>query len=307
MRAATVKDASDIFRLPEFVDEKGENLPLSNFSASEWTLAGGGESLRALEKIRRAGKPLGKIVGGRLYRGVVTGCNDAFVIDGKTRERLIAKDPKSAEIIKPWLRGRDVKKWGGARAGLCFLFVRRDTDIGKYPAVLNHLRKHKPALLKRSAPGDDLWFAIQAQTAYHREFEKPKIIYPDIAMAMRATHDKTGAFCANTVYMIPTDDLSVLGFLNSRAFDWFARHTFGTLDDPWAGGFLRFFARGMSTVPFPPMDKGVKGEISRRVEAILRDPSGAKVPRLEAEVDAIVNRLYGLTAAEVRLVESGGG
>ena len=237
----------------------------------------------------------------------MTGYNDAFVIDGETRENLVAEDPKSAEIIKPWLRGKDLGKWGAKWAGLYFLFVRHSTDMREYPAILKHLKRHKPALLNRSAPGDDLWHAVQARTAYHRAFDEPKIVYPDIAKVMRAAYDKTGMFGGNTIYIIPTKDLSVLGFLHSRAFDWFARNTFSSLGDPWHGGRLRFLAQNMERVPFPPMGRRDRGNIARRVEAILRDPFDAEVPRLEAEVDAIVNRLYGLTAAEVRLVESGGG
>ncbi|MDV7393366.1 type II restriction endonuclease, partial [Arthrospira platensis SPKY1] len=66
---------------------------------------------RVLERIRAAGKPLGEYVQGRFYYGIKTGLNEAFVINGETRTRLIAEDPKSAEIIKPFLRGRDVKRW----------------------------------------------------------------------------------------------------------------------------------------------------------------------------------------------------
>ena len=303
---ATVKREEDILCLTDFVDEHGETRLLSDFSAGEWSLVGGEESFRLLEKIRRTGKPLGNIIGGRLYRGVVTGCNGAFVIDEKTRAKLIAEDSQSAELVKTWLRGRDIGKWEAKWAELHFLFVRHETDITKYPAVLKHLRRHRRALLKRSTPGADLWFAVQAQTAYHREFEKPKIVYPDIAKAMRATYDKTGAFCGNTAYFIPTDDLSILGVLNSRLFGWFCRHTFGTLDNPWEEGFLRFFARGMLRAPFPLIGKDDKAEISRRVNAILRSPSGSEVPRLESEIDEIVSRLYGLTPSEVRLVEGEG-
>ena len=304
---ATVKMEEDISRLAEFVTNEGKDRSLADFSAKSWTLVGGDNTMRLLEKMRRVGQPLEKVVSGKIYYGIKTGCNEAFVIDEDTRAKLIAEDSKSAEIIKPWLRGRDLEKWGTKWAGFYFLFVRRDTDIEKYPAVLRHLRRHKKALLKRSTPGADLWFAVQTPTAYYREFDEPKIIYPDIAKMMRATYDKTGAFCGNTAYFIPTGDLSVLGFLNSRVFDWFARHTFGTLDDPWDGGFLRFFTRGMSAVPFPPMDKKAKLEISRRVEAILGDSSEPEVVRLESEIDQIVNGLYGLTASEVALLGKGGG
>ena len=155
-------------------------------------------------------------------------------------------------------------------------------------------------------PGERLWYAVQAQTAYHWAFDEPKIVYPDIAKKMRATYDKSGMFGGNTIYIIPTKDLSILGFLHSRVFDWFARNTFSVLGDPWYGGRLRFFAQNMVQVPFPPMDKGDKAEISRRVNAILRSPSGSEVPRLESEIDEIVSRLYGLTPSEVRLVEGEG-
>ena len=57
------------------------------------------------------GTPLGEYVQGRIHMGVKTGLNEAFVIDQAMRDELVAADPKSAEIIKPWLRGRDIKRW----------------------------------------------------------------------------------------------------------------------------------------------------------------------------------------------------
>ncbi|NJP06034.1 MAG: class I SAM-dependent DNA methyltransferase [Chloroflexaceae bacterium] len=67
--------------------------------------------LGLLQKLREAGTPLGEYVQGRFYRGVLTGLNEAFVVDRATRDRLIAEDASSAEVLKPYLRGRDVKRW----------------------------------------------------------------------------------------------------------------------------------------------------------------------------------------------------
>src|SRR5207245_662954 len=67
--------------------------------------------LRLLEKLRRAGKPLGEYVNGRWYWGIKTGLNEAFVVDRDTRDRLISRHKSSAGILKPILRGRDVKRW----------------------------------------------------------------------------------------------------------------------------------------------------------------------------------------------------
>ena len=64
-----------------------------------------------LEKLRKAGKPLGEYVDGKFYRGIITGLNEAFVVDRTTRDSLIAEHPSSAEVLKPLLRGKDVKRW----------------------------------------------------------------------------------------------------------------------------------------------------------------------------------------------------
>ena len=96
--------------------------------------------IRLFERLMNQGTPLGKFVKGRMYRGVVTGLNEAFVIDQAKREELIAEDPRSSELIKPWLRGRDIKRWQSEWAGLYVIFANRGVDIRQYPAVEEHLR-----------------------------------------------------------------------------------------------------------------------------------------------------------------------
>ena len=105
-----VRDAGTIARLGEEVPRQSWSLPQAALLRSGWTLERP-DVLRLVEKLRSAGRPLGEVVGGRFYRGIVTGLNAAFAIDEATRQRLIAEDARSAEIIKPWLRGRDVKRW----------------------------------------------------------------------------------------------------------------------------------------------------------------------------------------------------
>jgi hypothetical protein len=78
---------------------------------------------RLRQKIREAGKPLGEVVSGQIYRGVVTGLNEAFVIDQKTRDALVAADPKSAAILKPFLEGKDLKPWRAEWRGLCLIYT----------------------------------------------------------------------------------------------------------------------------------------------------------------------------------------
>ena len=128
------------------------------------------------------GTPLGEFVKGRLYMGVKTGLNEAFVIDQAKRDELIEEDPRSAELIKPWLRGRDIGRWKAESAGLYIIFTSRGVDIEKYPAILEHLKWFRTDLEKRATANVHPWYELQQpQEGIYHEFAVPKIIWPDIA------------------------------------------------------------------------------------------------------------------------------
>ncbi|MEN8216616.1 MAG: TaqI-like C-terminal specificity domain-containing protein [Pseudomonadota bacterium] len=285
---AIIKDKAEIEQVAESVAKRGFTMQPSDLSHDGWTLESE-DVLNLMKKLRKIGTPLGEYVQGRFYRGVLTGFNDAFVIDAATRDKLIAEDAKSAELIKPWLRGRDIRKWRVEWADLYVIFTRRGTDIEKYPAIKQHLEQFREDLepkisskqKKGRKPGSYKWFEIQDNIAYYAEFERAKIIYPDIATLMRGCYDTIGAFCANTLYILPTEDLYILAILHSSLFDWYARYEFQSLGDPWAGGRLRFFTQYMEKVPIFPATDTQKVPIIERVNTILTDPTAPDVRRLE--------------------------
>ena len=80
-----------------------------------------------LAKLRSKGEPLGEYVNGRFYRGIITGFNEAFVVDGETKDRLIDEDSSSAEFLKPYLRGRDVKRWKVTSQDLYLIKIESST------------------------------------------------------------------------------------------------------------------------------------------------------------------------------------
>ena len=316
--AGGVKDIDDI---ADFVHEHGESLPIRQcLAGQEWVVHKGNSAWPLLAKMRRVGRTLHASGPVQIRMGIKTGCNAAFVIDKETRDKLIAEDEKSAEIIKPWIRGRDICKWRTESETLYIISVVSSANhqwpwsgmaeeaekifAEQYSAIYRHLSNYRKQLKGRT-DRVAFWWELRS-CDYYEEFNSSKIFYPDIAQAMRGTYDETGMLCGNTAYILATDDLSLLGFFHSQAFDWYARYAFQALGSPWHQGGLRFFAQSMERVPIPPMDKGDKAEISRRVNAILRSPSGSEVPRLESEIDEIVSRLYGLTPSEVRLVEGEG-
>jgi len=117
-------------------------------------------------------------VGGRFYYGIKTGFNEAFVVDRATRDQLIAEHPSSAELLKPFLRGRDVKRWRVEPQDLWLIFTRHGVEIERYPAILRHLSQYKAELMPGVAggrkPGSYKWYEIQDNVAYWHELVAPE-------------------------------------------------------------------------------------------------------------------------------------
>lgn len=289
-------------------------MPVSALNPEGWNLEQP-EVLALMEKLKKVGTPLGEYVKGRFYYGIKTGFNEAFVIDEETKNRLIKEDPKSEELIKPWLRGRDIKKWKAEWAGLYLVSIpssanktctwsdetaeTRARKIFKntYPAIHDHLTQWEDNLTKRDDQGK-FWWELRSCVYYH-EFNQTKIIYPDIAQAPEFTWDESKSLLGNTAYIIPTNEKWLLGLLNSNLFWWFYLNISSTI----RGGFVRFIAQYMEQFPIPFVTESQKDPIIKRVKTILANPDSPDVPRLEAEINNLVYNLYGLTPEEIKIVE----
>jgi len=176
---ATFTDVTQIEKPEQTLKEIGFTLSSNDLKEEGWTLERPA-LLALMEKLRKAGKPLGEYVQGKFYRGILTGLNEAFVIDETTRKKLLDEDPKSAELIKPWLRGRDIKKWKAKWTGLYILYIPWHFKLNKFYAVYKYLSQFQEQLENRneSERGRYEWYALQRYAAdYYQEFDKPKIIW----------------------------------------------------------------------------------------------------------------------------------
>lgn len=302
---AIFNDPQQIDDVSESVSEIGFPMPIKSLSEEGWTLDRP-EVLNLMAKLKAKGVPLGEYVKGKFYYGIKTGLNEAFVIDEATRKRLIKEDPKSKEIIKPWLRGRDIKKWHAEWAGLYVIFTRRGVEIKRYPAIKRYLEQFKVDLMPKSSenqkrgrkPGAYEWYEIQDNIAYFAEFERPKIVCPDIATEPKFAWEDKNSYLGNTAYIFPEGGLYLLGLLNSRLVSYFYLKISATI----RGGFVRFIQQYLEQIPvFPATDKQ-KASIVKRVEAILNGPTCPDVSRLEKDIDELVFGLFGLTTEEINLV-----
>lgn len=260
--------------------------------------------LRLLEKLRRAGQPLGEYVQGRFYYGIKTGLNEAFVVDRATRDRLVAEHPSSAEVLKPFLRGRDVKRWRVEPKDLWLIFTRRGIDIKKYPAIYEHLLQYKdrltPGIPGGRKPGSYKWYEIQDNIAYWQEFEQPKIVYPNICKRNEFAWDDQEFYTNQKAFIIPRSTKFLLGVLNSNVIFWL----FGKLLAKLQHDFYEPSSIFMKDFPIPISSN--TESLESLVEQILKSKNenpDADVTVLEKEIDQLVYRLYELTEEEIRLVE----
>lgn len=272
------------------VQQEGQVLPPDAIKGASWVLTDAA-SADKLRKMGKAGMPLGEHVNGQMYRGVLTGFNTAFVIDGSKRQELIRKDPKSAEVIRPLVVGDDIRKWHIRPRDRWLIGTRIGVDIKRYPAIFAHLKQWQEELEKRWDKGEH-WWELRA-CAYYDAFDKPKIVFPDIAKKPRFTFDRSGAYLANTAYIIPVDDLFLLGLLNSTPVWRFAEQTFSCLGDPEKGGRFRFIYQSMEKIPIPDASDADKQAISALVQKCL-DARGVDCEAWEREIDERVSALYGL-------------
>lgn len=282
----------------------GFDLPPEAIDGAEWRLTRT-ETINRLERMRAGTRPLGEYVGGRIYYGVKTGFNRAFVIDAATRDALIAADPNSAKLIKPFIVGKDIRRWVVDYRDRWLIFARRGIDIDKYSAIHNHLAQWREELIPKAPdapqrapgrkPGSYKWYEIQDNIAYFPVFAGPKIVFPDIAKEPRFALDRAGAYCVNTTYLIPTSDLFLLGLLNSSVVEQF----FVQLGAQIRGDYLRFFTQYVEQIPIPTTAREDRAAIEQLVERCLdAHGHGLEVTQAEAEINARVARLYGLESAD---------
>jgi len=294
-------DDVDKESFPALVAQSGFDMPQSSLQKGGWQIE---PTVKRdlLARIRAAGVPLGDYVEGRFYRGILTGYNDAFVIDGATRAALIATDAKSAEIIKPFLRGRDVKRWRVEPQDLWLIFTRRGTDIDAYPAIKAHLEcfraalEPKPADWEASAEqpewpgrktGSYEWYDIQDNVAYWESFLEPKIILPAIEKTVAYAPDSTGYFSNDKTSIIVSPDWRyIIACLNSTVSWWVTQ----TLYAGRAGGFFEFKPMYVNEFPIPKLD-----DLGRKIalEVLVNIMAGNhQNPALEHLLNALVYELY---------------
>lgn len=248
---------------------------------------------------------------GRCYRGILTGFNKAFIIDKEIFQKLTREDSKSLEIIYPILEGRDIKKWSvNFDQSKWIIFTRRGTDISKYPAVENFLRNYIKYLTPKISneqligrkKGNYKWFEVQDVVDYYNEFEKPKIIFPNLQNTNKFAFDDTGVYLNAPAVFLPSDDKALLALLNSKVV-W---HFLKSICVIRSGGYIEVKPQYFEQIPIPNLDSKAQTKLTELAEKAIQEKGNnqqADVSEIESQINQLVYQLYDLTEEEIKIIE----
>lgn len=228
------------------------------------------------EKLSAGGKKLGGICE-CMYTGVKTGLDEAFVVSTEQAAKMIAKHPRSAEIIKPLTQGTHIRSWYVEVSDQRLLFCQRGIDMTNYPAVLEHLEQFRSQLAPRGSdplitdsgrkPGSYKWYEIQDTVAFAPVFEQPMITWPDITNCPRFSILDAGNFIGMTAFVIPNSDPYLLAVLSSWASWFFISKTAQPLRLRSGRWQYRLKGQYMENIPIPDapaVDRTTLGKLAER-------------------------------------------
>lgn len=307
----------DFKDLSGYVAKYGLEVDQSSLGGDTWSISEK-DSQSIIRKIETQGVALKKYTHEPL-RGILTGFNEAFVIDEETKNRLILADPKNSEIIKPTVRGKDIIPYGIEETKLWLIITKDGIDVPKdYPEIYKHLTKYQEALEKRDDQGK-FWYNLRP-CKYYGEFEKPKIIYGDISLQNRFTIDTKNYYPLKTCFIIPNADKYLLALLNSKLLEFYMRQQFPILGDPQKGGRMLHGTTYMNKVPIKIIDNIRQQPILRLVDKMLslneciieigdkktdeRTRLEEELKRIDKEINNLVYGIYGISEKERAIIEA---
>jgi len=252
-------------------------------------------------KIETVGTPL-KDWDINIYRGVLTGCNEAFIIDSQKRDEILTncqtedERKRTAELIRPILRGRDIKRYGYVDNGLYLINTHNGIrgripriKIEDYPAVKAHLDQYWDKIATRADKGDTPYNLRNC--AYLEDFSKQQIVWielsddPKFALAEKI-------MSVNTVFFITGEHiLHLLGLLNSKLITWYFRHCIGTTSGVGTNRWLKYT---IEQIPMAP--------VSAKLEELSFLISQNYVEEKNQEIDLFVCQLYNLNEEEISYI-----
>ncbi|EAH7131495.1 Eco57I restriction-modification methylase domain-containing protein [Campylobacter coli] len=319
--------AYDIGLYKDYAEFSQNSLSKESFTFSD-------ENTSVLKaKIERIGTPLKEWQGLDIYRGILTGYNEAFIITTEKRNEILAncKDEaekeRTAKLIRKMLRGRDIKRYSYEWAGLWVIFIpwhfpnvekpktmlENEQDLKEqYPSLYKHLLSHKERLSKRNKEETGIryeWYCLQRWGAnYYQEFEKEKLGWQRITQEPSFILEKEYILLDSMAFMVANSKNELkylLGFLNSNLIFYYFKNIGHLYSDK---GFL-LSNQYVEKFPIPKINsknQKLADELINLADDILKakeQDKNANIQELENKINSIVYKLYNLTEEEIKIIE----
>ena len=262
-------------------------------------------------KIQTKGIPLEKW-NIQINYGVKTGFNEAFIINGKTKDELIAEDPKSAEVIRPILRGRDIKKYEYVFSDLWLINVHNGVklkgippvDVNDYPAIKRHLDKFFPMLSNRTDKGDTPYNLRNC--VYMDDFSKQKIIYPETTQGAYFIVDNGEFYIDKTCFcMIADQPFYLLATLSSQLFEFSYKQLFSSIELGVNGYQYNKHALVLLPIIDPKtIDNAILDKIQYLARKAMHSTDTQTKKDVIKDIDELIYSLYDISEKEVDYIKS---
>jgi len=307
-----------------------QSIPIEGINSGTWIISSMAEQ-NLISRLKACFETLFNYVDGKSFRGILTGLSEAFIIDEKTKNELISKDPNSGKLLRPFVMGRDIRPYAIPEVKRYLILIpkgftiRKNLDPGdpyfleepmhrygdmppgeawhwfstNYPAIAGYLLPFKQKAEKRTDQGD-FWWELRA-CDYYNEFEKPKIMYQVFQVKPCFIFDDKGLFCNNSIWIIPKNDILLYAILSSK-LGWWLISKYCTAIQNGFQLIWKYFGQ----IPVARANRNQSEKIEKTVSQILalkKENPEADTTTLEAEIDRMVYELYGLTEEEMKVVE----
>ncbi len=291
----------------DYIKSNAVLYPVNSLSDEVWSFDNP-KMISIINKIANKGTPLSEwdIT---INFGIKTGYNKAFIIDEEKRKELLEADPKSEEIIKPLLRGRDIQKYTADEAvkWVISTFPRKKIDIENYPSVKDYLLSfgktiHQTGEKNSRKKTSHKWFETQDNIAFWEDFEKPNLVWKRIGSILRFCYDETGAYCLDSTCIATGSKVKFLtAVLNSKLCNM----ELFRLSPKTGTGDLIISVQALNPIRIPIPNEEQETDICNILDEIIElKKDNTDTTALESQIDQLVYELYDLTEEEIAIVEN---
>jgi type I restriction-modification system DNA methylase subunit/REP element-mobilizing transposase RayT len=265
---------SPIKNIADFKDNLYSRIEIDpqNLSDEIWVFNNSND-LNILNKMKETSISLDDYTKNGIFRGITTGLNEAFIINEEIKNKIIAEDPKSSELIKPYVTGTEIEKFNlNIRNKYYLLHIKWEFNPKEYPGIFKYLEKHKLKLEIRPEVKEKRynWYAMSRYASdYFHLFELPKIIYIHTAVHHKFYYDEEGYYINNSCYLISNADKFLSVWLNSKIFSFYKKLNFVAYGDSSESGRAKLDYNKMINVPIPNISENKKQPFIEKADEML--------------------------------------